>query len=274
MRKLFLLILLIAGVTASAPPTDPVDERKCSIKNDAFKDGEVLVYKLYYNWKLIWIPAGEVTFEVRESANHYEYFAKGITYPSYDNFFKVRDYYYSRVNRETLFPTNFVRNIQEGKYTRYDSIVFDQEKQEATSFWGSKMENARPFDYDLSYCMQDMLSILYYVRNYDYSNFQVGDDIPISVFFDKEEYPLKVRYNGKERKKKIKGQGKFKTMKFTPEVVAGYVFDENTTMKLWVSDDENKIPLLIESPVSIGSIKAVLKKHENLKFELSSKISD
>lgn len=274
MRKFFILILVITGVTASTLPGDPVEERKCSIDNSSFIDGEVLVYKLYYNWKLIWIPAGEVTFEVRESEDHYEYFAKGITYPSYDNFFKVRDYYYSKVDKETLFPINFVRNIQEGKYTRYDSIVFDQEKQKAISHWGSKIYNARPFDFELSYCMQDMLSILYFVRNYDYSPFQVGDNIPISVFFDKEEYPLKVRYDGKESEKKIKGQGKFRTMKFTPEVVVGYVFDENTTMKLWVSDDENKIPLLIESPVSIGSIKAVLKEHKNLKFELSSQISD
>ena len=274
MKKLFIILLVLAGIAASAPPPESVYDRKCSIINDAFNDGEILVYKLYYNWKLIWIPAGEVTFQVKESENYYEYFAKGITYPSYDNFFKVRDYYYSKVNKETLFPTTFVRNIQEGKYTRYDSIVFDQEKQKAISFWGSNIENAQPFNYKLSHCMQDMLSILYFVRNYNYSHFREGDNIPISVFFDKEEYPLKVRYDGKENKKKIKGQGKFSTMKFTPEVVAGYVFDENTTMKLWVSDDENKIPLLIASPVSIGSIKAVLKEHKNLKFELSSKISD
>ena len=122
--------------------------------------------------------------------------------------------------------------------------------------------------------MQDMLSILYYVRNQQVEGYEKGDEIPINVFFDKETYPLKVFYDGKDRKKKIKNLGKFNTLKFIPEVVAGYVFDEETRMKLWVSDDQNKIPLLIESPVSIGSIKAVLKRYENLKYPLTSQINE
>jgi hypothetical protein len=222
---------------------------------------------------MVWIPAGEVKFSVKENQDYYEYFAEGKTYSSYDNFFKVRDYYYSRVKKSTLYPENFVRNIEEGKYFRYDSIVFDQEDEKAISYWGSKPSNAKPFDFELNGCMQDMLSILYYVRNYDFESIGEGEKVPVSVFFDKEVYPLKVTYDGKEKKKKIKNLGKFNTMKFIPEVVAGYVFDEKTTMTLWVSDDKNKIPLQVESPVSIGSIKAVLKRYENLKYPLSSQIS-
>jgi hypothetical protein len=268
------LTILVLGLIPLIPANVPEKEDKCMASNDTFIDGETLVYKLYYNWKLVWIPAGEVKFTVREGKEYYEYFAEGKTYSSYDNFFKVRDYYYSKVNKSTLYPENFVRDIEEGKYFRYDSIVFNQEDQKAISYWGSQPENAKPYEYELDGCMQDMLSILYYVRNYDFSGMKKGEKVPISVFFDKETYPLKVQYDGKDKKKKIKNLGKFKTLKFIPEVVAGYVFDEDTRMKLWVSDDENRIPLLIESPVSIGSIKAVLKRHENLKYPLTSQISD
>lgn len=266
----YIIIALSLYAWFSKPAT--LIEEKCSLENTTFIADEVLVYKLYYNWKFVWIPAGEVRFEVKESEDHYEFLSTGKTYSSYDNFFKVRDYYYSKVDKETLYPVNFVRDIEEGKYTRYDSILFDQENSTAVSYWGSKKENAAPFEFDFTGCRQDMLSILYYVRNYDYSTFEKGDKIPVNIFFDKEEYPLKVRYDGKKKKKKIKSLGKFNTMKFTPEVVAGYVFDEETTMSLWVSDDENKIPLLIESPVSIGTIKATLKKYKGLKYPLSSKI--
>lgn len=273
MRFFMFIFLSMVLLTSFRPVGFHHEVEQCAIENETFVNGEVLVYKLYYNWKFMWIPAGEVRFDVRESLEAYHYSATGITYPSYDSFFKVRDYYTSTVDKNTLYPKSFLRNIQEGKYTRYDSILFDQSNQRAISHWGSKKENAEAFSYQLDGCMQDMLSILYYIRNYDFSTYEKGEKLPVKVFFDKETYPLKVTYNGKETKK-IKNQGKWKTLKFTPEVVAGYVFDEDTKMDLWVSDDHNKIPLLIESPVSIGSIKAVLKRHENLKFPITSKLKE
>nr|MBP6540568.1 DUF3108 domain-containing protein [Saprospiraceae bacterium] len=36
-------------------------------------------------------------------------------------------------------------------------------------------------------------------------------------------------------------------------------------MHVWVSNDGNKLPLLIESPLSVGSAKAVLKSYSGLR---------
>lgn len=254
------------------PSTDPVEDSSCSLDNTSFSRNEKLVYKIYYNWKMIWIPAGEVSFTVKETGDHYEYDAKGITYSSYDSFFKVRDYYSSKVDKNTMFPVSFLRKVEEGNYFRYDSILFDQEGRKAISYWGTNAQDAVRSEYELEECMQDMLSILYFVRNYDISEFNEGEYIPIKVFFDKRTFPLKVQYEGVDPNKKIKNLGKFRAMKFSPEVVSGYVFRDNTHMKLWVSDDRNKIPLLIESPISIGSIKAVLKTHHNLRYPLDSEV--
>jgi hypothetical protein len=84
--------------------------------------------------------------------------------------------------------------------------------------------------------------------------------------------PLNIKYGGKETKE-VKGLGDFKTLKMVPDLVGGKVFKDGDKMTLWVSDDSNKIPLIIESPVSIGSIKAVLKSYSGLKYDLSSKIN-
>ncbi len=244
----------------------------CSIENESFLDDEELVYKLYYNWKFVWIPAGEVKFKVREAEEYYDISAIGKTYSSYDNIFKVRDYFYSKIDKESLLPLEFKREIEEGKYRLFDSISFDQANRTALAVHGKTKETAEEIPFEFDGCMQDMLSILYYIRNVDYSKVPKGSAIPLSIFFDKEVFPLTLEYGGQEKKKKIKGLGKFKTLKFIPEVVAGEVFDEDTKMKIWVSDDKNKIPLLIESPVSVGSVKAVLKRHSGLKYDLDSKL--
>ena len=66
--------------------------------------------------------------------------------------------------------------------------------------------------------------------------------------------------------------GRYKTLKFQPEVIAGNVFNEGSKMSVWVSDDQNRIPVLIESPVSVGSVKMVLKKYWGLKYDFEAKV--
>ena len=102
----------------------------------------------------------------------------------------------------------------------------------------------------------------------------MGARIPVKIFADKETWPLSVQYNGREDNKKIKGQGHFNTLKFSPQVIEGDIFPEDADVQVWVSDDGNHIPLVIESPLSVGSAKAVLKHHKGLRYPLSAKAGD
>jgi hypothetical protein len=54
-------------------------------------------------------------------------------------------------------------------------------------------------------------------------------------------------------------------------VIAGNVFKDDAKMTVWVSDDQNRIPVLIESPVSVGSVKMVLKEYWGLKYDFKAK---
>lgn len=253
-------------VVNDAPEISP-----CFMENNTFQAGEEITYKLYYNWNFVWLAAGEVTFRVRELGNEYHLSAHGRTYKSYEWFFKVRDKYDTYVEKETLLPTTSIRNVAEGGYRLYDEVTFFQEDGKATSLRGKTRETAKRANYDIENCMHDILSIIYYTRNLDFNSMPTEAKIPIKIFMDKEVWPLTLVYKGKEPKKKIKGKGKFKTILFSPEVIEGYVFKKGTEMKVWVSDDENKIPLLIESPVSVGSVKAVLKDYRGLKHKFKAK---
>lgn len=230
-----------------------------------------MVYAVYYNWNFVWIAAGEVTFRVSETPTEYHLSAHGTTYKSYDSFFKVRDYYDSYIDKETLLPNVSIRDIEEGPYTLYDKITFDQQNNQAKSFRGKTKEQAELKTYGIDECMHDILSVIYYARNWEFDHMQVGERIPIQVFVDKEIWPLKVKYKGVEKKKKIRGMGKFDTYVFSPQVVSGYYFNEDTEMNVWVSKDNNKIPLQIETPISVGSVKVILKSYNGLRYDLASK---
>jgi len=253
------------------PPMAPPDI--CETTNTVFQPGEKIVYKLYYNWNFVWLSAGEVTFSVHELPNNYHIMVRGRTYESYEWFYSVRDNYESYLDKKTLLPKIHIKDIHEGGYTRYDRTTFDQEGGAAVSVRGRTRESlGDPKNISLDECMHDLISIVYYARNLDYDNMQTGLEIPIKILMDQEVYPLSLKYLGAEAKTKVKGVGHFKTRKFSPKLIAGDVFKEGDEMKIYVTDDQNKLPVLIESPVSVGSVKAVLHRYEGLKYPVTAKV--
>jgi hypothetical protein len=256
------LILLFFAFSVSIP----VSIFDCSKENTSFIGGEELVYKTYYNWKIVWIPAGEVKFTIYDEGDEYILKAVGKSYTSYDNFFRVNDFYSARIDKETLLPKTFVRYIEEGEYRKFDSLYFDQKNGKLFSFNGKTKATAKIKTFDIDPCTLDLLSVMYSLRNTKVDQYKPGEYLDISMFIDEETYPIKVIYENRENKK-IKDLGKYSSIKVKPELVVGNVFKKGDVMNIWVSNDENKIPLLIQSPISIGSVKAVLKSYSGLRHD-------
>jgi hypothetical protein len=279
MKKVFfktISCISLSALTAFAPtPTTQkvvAEQTPVPASNICFQDGEELTYKLYYNLNFVWVPAGEATFRVAESGNQFKFSAIGKSYGSYDWFFKVRDYYYTDADKATLLPTRSVRDVTEGGYRLYDAVSFNHKKQTAQFERGdAKDKIATKGTLNLSGAIHDVVSVLYYTRSLDYAKMGTGSSFPVKVMLDEHTYPLNVKFLGKETKV-IKDLGKFKTLKVSPQLVAGAVFNEGTQMKIWATDDDNKIPLLIESPVSVGAVKVILKSYSGLKNPMTSKI--
>ena len=262
--------------TSSHPAIDStfqntVEPEPCFMENKVFQDGEEIVYKLYYNWNFVWLAAGEVTFNVNELDGQYHLSAVGRTYTGYEWFFKVRDYYDTYVEKNSLLPKVATRKVHEGGYRLFDEVTFDQSNKKVKSLRGNTRDDAREKEYDVDECMHDILSIVYYCRNIDFKSYDEGQQFPIKIFMDKEVWPLNVIYKGKKANKKIRNRGRFDTIKFSPQIISGRVFKKGEEMTIYVSDDKNQIPVLIESPVSVGSVKAVLKSYKGLRFDMEAK---
>ena len=235
----------------------------CGIKNTAYKDGEVVTFKVYYSTLGAYIGAGEATFtttlERFNGKRVYHHVGEGKTYSFFDNFFKVRDRYESYVDTGSLLPYKFIRNIEEGSYKKYNNVTFNQQANTAVSTNGV---------FSITYCMQDVMSSVYYARNIDFNKYKVGDKIPFDMFLDDEIFHLYIRYMGKE---KVKTRyGRFNSIKIRPLLVKGTIFEGGENMTAWISDDPNHIILRVESPISVGSIKVDMMSYRNLRYPLSS----
>ena len=240
----------------------------CKANNSNVLTGETVTYEIFYNWNMVWLTAGEVTFSMRDYGDEYHLSAAGRTYPSYEWFYKVRDTVESFVDKRTMMPNKTVRIVNEGKYSRYDLCQFDRQERIAVSQMGKTKDEVKQEELEISSCTHDILSTIYFLRNIEFDPKQKDQIFETEIYLDRRLYSIDIAYKGVEKRKKIKGLGRCNTLKFEPQLIVGKVFKEDNGMQVWVSNDRNKIPLLIESPVSVGSVKAILKNADGLKYPL------
>jgi hypothetical protein len=259
-RPLFFLLLIVSSFPLRA------GNGFCDMRNSAFNAGEIITYKVFYTAAGVYIGAGEATFRSTiETLNNkpvYHVTGEGKTYSFYDNFFKVRDKYESYFDTATLQPYRFIRNVNEGTYKKFENVNFNKATNTAITNSGV---------YKVPECVQDVLSAIYFARNIDFDQYKKDDKIMFNMFLDNEVYEMYIRYLGKETVKTR--YGKFRAIKFKPLLIKGTIFEGGEKMTVWVSDDGNRIPIRIESPISVGSVKVDMIYNRNLRHRLSSLIS-
>lgn len=249
---------------------------QCIPPNRAFRSGEELKYTIHYNWGAIWMEAGEVTFtataESYKGRNAYHFKGTGSTYPKYDWFYKVRDKYESWADTASLKPLRFIRDSHEGGNSAYNDYVFDHRKKLVYTGTRNKDNELELDSVKITNCTVDVMTAIYYARCIDFSKYRPNDTIPITLVLDNKVYPVYIRYIGKEIYEH-KQLGKFNTIKFKPLLIEGTIFKGGEGMTVWVTDDQNKIPLYVETPIIVGTIKVFLASTKGLRNPVTSRIA-
>lgn len=237
-------------------------------KERAFDVGEWFKFRIHYGI----VNAGYATLEVQESVKNnkkvYHAIGKGWTTGMTKFFFKVDDTYESFFDKETGNPYQYVRRIDEGGYTKNQEGFFDH-SQKTVLVKDYKNKNEKTIVIPAN--TQDILSTFYYLRNHpNVDKLKVGESISIDMFFDDETTKFKLKYIGKED---IKTKfGTIPCMIFRPYVQAGRVFKEQESLTVWISDDDNKMPIRIKASLAVGSLKADLDGFKGLKYPFTVKV--
>jgi hypothetical protein len=243
-----------------------------------FKPGEKVEYNVYYNLSLIWVHAGEVYFETKKTSyqGRKVYFLKsyGNSMPKYDWVYTVRDTFETIVDAKTNNPLHFRRKTQEGGYEVNNTYQYNPAQGTVYSrVENNEMDKVKHDTISLPDCTFDVLSAIYYSRNLDFNKYKEGDKIPLKLLLDgKVHDDLYVRYLGREVIED-REERKWHTIKFSPLLVEGTIFSGGEDMTVWVTDDENKVPVKIEAKVLVGKVKAYIRHAENLAKPLENQLT-
>lgn len=243
-----------------------------------YHPGEVLEYRVSYRAKMF--PNTEIG-AVRVSTSEeevdgrtcYKVIGEGRTLPTYRWFFNLVDIYTVHIDPDSLRPVHFRSDIREGDYTFESTYDYDWEQMRVHTRWRSRQRPFREKEMELTRESMDAISLFFSLRSAEAGDFREGEPRTLQMVLQDTVRHLRYRFLGREEKK-IRNMGRFRTLKFDCQLGTseGFSFTDGTVFTIWISDDKNKIPLYLESPVRIGSINAYLSGCEGLRYPLKSRI--
>jgi hypothetical protein len=258
-----LAVLLVVGATASAQRYFP---------------GEELCYRAAYRAMLIPnIEVGEVvvstSLDTLAGKEVYHVYGNGRTLPLFRWYFDMNDTYKVWVDKKTLRPQRFESDIKEDKYTFRSHYDYDWNARRVRTWSQRKQETPRERVLKLTDNSMDAVSLYYSLRSMDLNSFRENEELLLDLVLEDTIRQLRYRYIGREEVK-VPRLGHFDTMKFACTIGSSeeFSFADGTEFFIWITNDENKIPVILASPIRVGEVRCYLYKYKGLHYPLVSKI--
>lgn len=243
----------------------------------AFGPGEEASFVLHYKWGAINSDVGYADVRLDTvSVNGQKAFKcsmYGRTTRLYDFFFRVREEFVSWFSYDGLRPLKFFRHSQEGNYEAKNVYVYDRSVPDPhiiADLYSSK-RGQRNMDIPLTPCTFDLPALFYFARNMDFDVITPGVKYPMTFAIDDDVFNVYFILYGRETIK-VKGLGHVRTIKFAAKLLEGEVFKGEADMLIWVSDDENRLPVYFEAPLLVGTAKGRMTSWSGLKHPFTALI--
>lgn len=241
----------------------------------AFQAGERMEFTMHYKWGIIDSDIGTATVALDTvRLNGEKAFlcsAQGQTTRLYDLFFKVREDFKSWFTVDELRPLKFTRDTFEGKYVAKNTYIYDWNAAEPhiiADVYSSSSGQRYP-ELPLTPCTYDLPALFFFARNIDLENIEIGKRYPMTFAIDDDIFNVYFIFYGPEIIK-VKGLGTVKTIRFAAKLLAGEVFTGEEDMMIWISDDENRVPVYFEAPILVGTASGRMKSWSGLKYPFSA----
>lgn len=271
MKILLICLFFCAGIM---PPASAqiFSQDVNPLKAPAFEHGERLVYYVNYRIGFINVDVAMVTFSIYDSyKKNQEVFhikAVGEVRPRYTNFFNLYDVYNTYLDKTNLRPVYFSNDLREDSYRFRSSYDYDWEKMEVTTTARNlKWDVDKVVSFPLSNVSYDAVSLFFNLRSVSLNGLREGEYYNLEVVFADKVRKVQYCFLGRESKE-VKGLGIVKCLKFKCQLAnaSGESFKDGSEFTMWISDDKNRIPVYVDSPIRVGSVRVRLTEFSGLKY--------
>lgn len=262
-KHLYMLLLLIAvGTTANA-------QSQCEVKNNYFKAGENLTYNLYYKYGLLYIKAGSSTLSVVDENYQGTPVYKATLTANLTGMAKsihaLSDTLQSYLT-PSLVPLAYSKDDHQSEkyYTERATFTYKDGKVIARNISTGNGKLRYDTTHVANRCTYDMVSIIYYARTLNYSNMKKGDKTTVSGLVGRRLKTMEVIYQGIETVK-ANDDREYYCIKLSLMMDDDAFSNKEEAMKIYLTNDANRIPIRIDSKLKVGSTRVILKEYKGLK---------
>jgi len=210
--------------------------------------------KLFFDIYWLGIYVGKAILEASHDNGILRITSQAYSAPFISAFYKVEDHAESLIIEG--IPVSFRIKQREGRYRSDKETIFDMSNRIVTYFnylKGFKDEHIMKNGFTW-----DVISGFFYLRT---QPLDVGKTIFIDIFDSNKFYKAKVEVLRKE-KIEIPNRGEVSTVIVKPELQSEGLFQRKGDVLIWLTDDEKKIPVRVQTKVPVGNVVAELKDSE------------
>lgn len=268
---------LVLAITALAASFALQLNAQCKIENNYFQAGEELRYDMYFKYGLIDKKAGTssltTTAERYNNTDAYKMTLVAKSEGFVRSLFVLNDTLSSYMTKN-LVPLAFIKNAQEGKEHTIERMTYTYGSDGVSVYTKRIKNNVLRFEETLTVknCIYDLLSVVFYARTLNFSNMKKGDITPVQIISGRDKPNMIIEYKGIESVDANNGKS-YSCIKLVLSIVTGNkdaFQDKKEAMKVYISNDNNRIPIRLDSKLKMGSTRAVLKSYKGNKYTLKS----
>lgn len=263
-----------AGRTTQAEPdAEPVF-------TPAFGPGEELVYTASYSTSILSTDVATISFRTvsdqLDGVPCYRIRAHGLTKPFYSVFFKMDDLYETWLEQDTGRPLLATAEVKEGSYRYRSRLVFNWRAGLAyTSGKNLKKGHERGGTIRIGEGDFDPLAHFFNLRSLPAAgSMRKGEKNRINLVMVDTVRTVEYRFLGREIID-APATGRVRCLKFTCQLAPGDAesFTEGTDFFVWISDDKNRIPIYLETPIRVGRVFVSLAGWKNLAHPFAARLA-
>lgn len=277
MKKLTIIPLIAACVLLAAGSVRAWGQAPQEL---SFQPGEELTYTASYSAAILTTDVATITFRTSadkiEGIPCYRIWAHGITRPFYSVFFKMDDVYETWLEQSTLRPLLATSEIKEGSYRYRSRLTFNWKAGMVyTSGKNLKKGYERGRTMEVNAADFDPVAHFFNLRSMpEMSNMKAGQKGRLNLVMVDTIRTIEYKFLGKEVID-APATGPVRCLKFTCQLAPGDAesFEEGTDFFIWISDDKNRIPVYVETPIRVGRVQATLTGWKNLAHPFTSRIT-
>ena len=242
---------------------------QCKITNTAYNSGEDIKYDLYFNFRIFRARAGNGSLTATESNYRGINSLKSVmilnTSGLAGNIYSVSDTLTSYVDKN-MRPLLFTKEAHEGGDHSIERQSFTYEGDKINIRTLRNFNGEERFDEVLTteVCAYDYLSVLSLIRNMDFSKMKKGERQHIQFVAGKKVVNMYVNYQGITNFKANDGK-RYEVIDLSLTILDDAFTNQKEALKAMLTNDENRVPVMIDTSLNIGSIKAIMKSATGLR---------